>query len=223
MFLQCRFCGKGFKRESSFITHYCNDRKKHEDLSSINGQVAFSLYEKWVRIRHTRSVDFEDFKASRFFNSFIKFANYYRKIKGLSDVDEFLKIMISRNIQPSCWLNDKVLSFYLDFIDKNPPHKKIQVTCNYIIKICESYECDTSEFFDHLEFYVLIDFIKLHKLSPWILLNSKKFIKWVRYLSDEEQDIIDLVIDSQTWMKNFNNDSKNLFLAKQCCIELGIQ
>ncbi len=222
MFYECRFCNKLFKKEHAFIKHYCNARKKHDELSTIEGQIGFFLYERWIHIRHLRNVDHDDFKASRFFNAFIKFAKFYRKIKGLPDIDQFLRLMISKNIQPSNWVTDKVLSYYLDFIDKTPAIEKITRTSQYIIKLADAYDCDTADIFDHVEFNIIIDFIKLQKLSPWILLNSKKFIMWIRYLDDEQQLIIDGVVDSYLWRQTFDKDKSSVTLAKKFVKELDL-
>jgi hypothetical protein len=222
MFYECQFCNKLFKREAAFIKHYCNERRKHDELTNINGQIGFFLYERWVLIRHSRKVDIEDFKASRFFNAFVKFAKYYKSIKGLADIDQFLRLMISKNIQPSNWVTDRVISYYLDVVDTAPPIHKINETCKYIIKLSEAYDCSTSEIYKHIDFYVMIDFIKMHKLSPWILLHSRKFIVWVRHLDDEQQLIIDAVVDSSKWKHTFSADRQHTILAKRCCEELDI-
>lgn len=219
---QCSFCKKTFKRQESFSNHYCNARRKHDELGTVLGQIGFHLYERWVLIRHSRKVNYEDFKASRFFNAFIKFAKYYKCINGFSDLDEFLKVMISKDFLPSSWLTDKVMAYYVISIEKNDPMIKIENTCNYILKICEAYDCDSSEFFNYLEFYVLLDFIKMHKLSPWVLLNSKNFFKWLGLLSDEQQYIIDSFIDSYQWKAYFNKSPAAVKFAKACCKELDI-
>lgn len=222
MFYECRYCNKLYKQESAFIKHYCNERKKHDELTTINGQIGFYIYERWVLIRHSRKVDIDDFKASRFFNAFIKFANFYKHIKGLPDIDQFLRLMISKNIQPSNWVTERVISFYLAEMDKSSPIVKINETCKYIIKLADAYDCSASDIFKHIEFNVMIDFIKLYKLSPWVLLNSRKFMVWVRDLDDEQQAIIDSVVDSAKWKHTFNKDGKSLNLAKNCCKELEL-
>lgn len=219
---QCQFCKKTYKQEPAFLRHYCDAQKKHELLSTVIGQIGFHLYERWVLIRHSRKVDYDDFKASRFFHSFVKFAKYYKCIKGFADLDEFLKVMISKDFLPSCWLDDKVMAYYVITIEKKDPMIRIENTCNYILKICEAYDCDTSEFFHYLEFHVFLDFVKMHKLSPWVLLHSKCFFQWLNVQTDEQQYIIDSFIDSYQWKSHFNNSPKIVKFAKSCCKELDI-
>lgn len=222
MFYECRHCNKLFKKETAFVKHNCKERQRHHELGEINGQIAFGLYERWIYLRHGKNPEIDTFKVSRFYNSFIAFAKYYKAIKGLSHLDEFLLLMIKKDIQPCNWLNDKVLAFYFSEVDNMHPIDKVKKTIETIINICDAYECDTSECFDYIEFDVMLNFIKLHKLSPWILLNSKKFIKWVSELPWEQQYIMDTSIDSDRWKSTFEKDRINVSFAKKCIKELEL-
>ena len=223
MVYECRFCSKLYKRESAFVKHICKERERHYDLTDAQGQTAFSLYKRWILLRHNRNdITLETFKISRFYKAFYKFANYYRKINGFADLDGFLKLMIIKDLQPSNWLDNKVIAYYLNVMDNHTPVEKIKNSINSIFKLCDAYDCDTSKFFEYIEFDIMITFIKVHKISPWILLNSKHFFKWLEGLSDEEQLIIDAIIDSDKWFEVFNNDSKSVQFAKTCVEELQL-
>lgn len=222
MFFECRFCHKLFKQENAFVKHYCDERKKNDIIKTMAGQLAFVLYEQWLYKKYKRSADIEMFKVSRFFNSFVKFAELYKKINGLADVDEFFGLMIKKNIQPSGWVDDRVIRYYLDHIDNGSIDEKLTRSCNTLMKIADAYECDTSKVFNHIEFYVMVDFIKLCKLSPWLLLNSKAFMKWLSTITKEQQMILDNLIDTNKWVKIFNDNKKYINLSKTICKELGI-
>jgi hypothetical protein len=187
MFYECRFCNKLYKQESAFAKHYCDERRKNDVLKTIIGQIAFSLYDRWLQMKYKREADLEMFKNSRFFNAFVKFADLYKKINGLADVDEFFALMIRKNIQPGNWVDDRIIRYYLDHIDSGTIQSKITRSCNTLIKIADAYDCDTSEVFKYIEFHIMMDFIKLGKLSPWVLLNSKSFMRWLSTISKEQQ------------------------------------
>lgn len=222
MFYECRFCSKLFKRETSFLKHNCKERQRHFEASTIEAQTAFNIFKRWMFLKHKRDVSYDTFKLSRMYKGFLKFANYYRLINGLTNLDEFLLLMISRDILPSFWMCDRVLSYYIDHIDKSSPVTKIDKTIQTILKICNVYECDTSEFFNNIEFEDMLTFIKLHKLSPWLLLNSNRFMMWVENLTEEQQYIMDNIIDSNKWLALFKEDPKSVKFAKQCVQELEL-
>lgn len=223
MFFECRYCKRLFKKETAFIKHSCKERERHYDLTNSYGQAAFNLYCRWIYLKFKRSeVTYETFKISRFYNAFISFAKYYQAIKGFTNLDEFLLLMIRRDITPSNWLNERVIAYYLNQVDQSTPTDKIKKSLNSIFKICDAYDCDTSMFFDNIEFDVMVSFIKLHKLSPWVLLNSKQFMVWLSELGEEQQGILDNMIDSDKWYDLFQNDIKSLNFAKTCVKELGL-
>ena len=68
----------------------------------------------------------------------------------------------------------------------------------------------------------MIEFIRVHKLSPWILLNSKRFFTWLASLSEYEQDAMDAFIDVDQWQKVFKKDPKSKQFAIDCCKALAI-
>lgn len=222
MYYECRFCSKLFKRETSFLRHNCKERQRHFEASTVEAQTAFMLFKRWMLLKHKRDVNYDTFKLSRFYNAFLKFAKYYRLINGLSNLDEFLLLMIKRDISPAYWLNERVLSFYITQMDLSNPTSKIGKSVKSIVKLCNAYDCETSKFFNYIEFDVLLSFIKLHKLSPWVLLNSKQFMVWLENLTDEQQYIMDNIIDSEKWFSVFKENTKTVKFAKQCVEELEL-
>jgi hypothetical protein len=119
-------------------------------------------------------------------------------------------------------MDSRVIAYYFAELEKINPKEKIEKTCKNILKICESYECEPNEFYQHVEFYIMIEFIRVHKLSPWILLNSKKFFHWLETLDEHDQDVMDAFIDVDKWLKNFKKDPKSHQFAKDCCKALNI-
>lgn len=221
-YYSCKYCDKILKSEKSFINHYCEEKNRHMQLSTINGQIAFHIYKRWIQIRLAREVDYDNFKLSRFFHSFMKFAKYYKAIKGLDDLDDFLYVMITKKIYPSSWMDSRVIAYYFAELEKVNPKEKIEKTCKNILKICDSYECETKDFYKNVEFYIMLEFIRVHKISPWILLNSKNFFVWLHNLADYEQDAMDDFIDVNHWKTLFKDDPKSKQFAIDCCKALQI-
>jgi hypothetical protein len=220
---ECRFCGKEYKKEEAFRVHYCEERKRNDLLKTKDGYIAFALYEKWMQMRFGKiAIDDDRFKKSRMFNGFIRFAKLYRKIKGLNDIDEFLKLMVSKNILPTHWVKDCVVSYYLDHIDKKPPLDRISRSVDTLFKLADAYECDVSEIFLVLEFSDVVDFVKMKELSPWLLLNSSKFHRWLDKRSEEQQLILEGIVDSIYWSSIFKKNPNIVATARKCCTNLGI-
>lgn len=221
-YFECKHCLKLLKSEKAFINHYCEEAKRHDLLTTAKGQLGFEIYSRWVYIRYSQKPDRDMFKRSKFFHSFIKFAKYYKAIGGLYDLDEFLLFMIKKQILPYSWLDNKVISYYLVAMDMIDPKSKIERSVEFILKISDKMDCDTSEIFDYFNAELLLDAVKMHKISPWILLNSSVFFKWMETCLNFEIDLINEFIDVDVWSERFEKNEKYVKLSRKYCKALGI-
>lgn len=219
---ECKYCGKQYKYFRYFEQHSCREKTRLLIHGTIEGQIAYSLYERWLKLRHGATADPNIFMVSRYYIPLLRFAKYYKNIKGLPNLDDFLLLMIKLDILPNCWYSEKILSYYFTELEKSSPNIKIKNSYETIVKYCNINDIDTSAFFDILEFDELVSMIKLSKISPWILLNSKKFIRWLSTLPWEQQYLMDNIIDANKWSQIFKNDPHSLEFAKICVTELNI-
>jgi hypothetical protein len=93
---------------------------------------------------------------------------------------------------------------------------QISHTCDHLFKLSDKFNCDVSSVFEHIAFYKLLADIKLHKLTPWILLNSSKFLTKFMDYNEEQQRIIEILIDFSIWDTKFKCELHNQDLAKSC-------
>jgi hypothetical protein len=222
MFYECKYCGKLYKQEQAFSKHKCKEMERHFTHGTIEGQIAFMLFERWMILRHGRKPDLGLFHMSRYYGPILKFAKYYKNIKGFADIDDFLKLMIKLDILPNSWYDQKVLSYYFTELDNKKPIEQIKTGIGTFIKLSDAYGCNIEDVFIDLEFDVLVSMLGMHKLTPWVLLNSKKFIKWMTDLPWEQQYLMDNIIDCDRWKNKFKEDSKSLEFAKLCIREIGL-
>lgn len=222
MVFVCKYCNKVYKQEPAFNNHTCKQMVRHAIHGTIEGQIAFALYEKWTLRRHGTKVELDLFKISRHYKPLLKFAKYFKNIKGLIDLDDFINLMVQLDMPPMHWNNEKVLSYYFTELDNLQPIEKIQICINSLIKLSGVYNCDVKDVFNDLEFDTLVSMLRMHRLTPWVLLNSKKFINWIAELPWEQQYLMDNVIDVDKWKAKFKEDGKSLEFAKLCVKEIEI-
>ena len=203
---QCHYCNKKYKTETRFLQHRCKMMDREEALRTPEGQAAWSYYQDWLRLQHRRVPDDRAFLKSRYYESLNRFAKFVKKV-DLPTPQTFIKLMVQRDYPPTMWLIDEVYTEYMEHLYyKIPPQQHAEITTETLLKIADAADCDVSEVFDILNPSEMIEFVKQRKLSPWILLNSSKFFKFLVETKKENVEqyiILESLIRPKYWAKRF--------------------
>jgi len=208
---ECIFCHKKFKRESAFIKHRCEKMKRDESLRTVLGQSALSFYREWLKVQNKRVPDDRAFINSSSYRAFMRFAEYVKKSEMPSPT-EFIKLMIKNNYQPSMWHIPEVHTIYMEHLDNAiPPVDLARITVNSLLDLSDYYRCDIGDVFNYTYPGEVIDLMKKRKLSPWILLKSKKFrayLEKVKKSHPEHFTHLGNMIRVEYWRRKFQKDPK---------------
>lgn len=219
---KCEYCHIGFKTEKGFGKHKCKAMVRETDFHSINGQVAWEYYKLWMRLKHrTATSKSNTFKQSKYFYFFFRFVKFSKHVK-MPDVDVFISLMVKDNIEPSLWENDAAYRKYLEFITRKlPAEDLVKITVKTIISIADAGDVEINEIFDVLEPNEVIQLIGQGRLSPWLLLKSRKFNEFfIKKTSNEERIIMETIINPEYWRKRFEQHPKDVKLVKKYIKEL---
>lgn len=224
--LQCDYCSSTFATEKGYKKHNCKFKKRYTSVTeSTKGVMAYQYYLKWLRSsgKSTKYVDEHTFIHSTQYNHFRKFMDMCKE-RGVPDRDIFIKIMAKKNISPQHWNRDDVFAFFLEEYDtKVDPIKHIDKSVDTILKLSDAIECDPEDIFDHLDNETMLVLIKSRKISPWLLLNSKKFKQYmIKKASAREREYIQKYINPKKWKKILNSNSKLTNAAKLIVEEFGL-
>ena len=218
---ECAFCRKKYKIEKAFLAHACKVKERIDETKTMRGQRAYELFSTYMRQKFNTSVTVDQFINSSYYIAFHKFADFSKKV-GLVDIPIYLKIMDTKSLTPDHWSNPLAYSFYLENIDKFiKPEKQIEISVNTILDVCEEYDKDTSEFFELISPADLVEMITARELSPWLVLNSDKFMNFYRNeLSSHFKRELSQLIDGKHWSMKMKLHSKTKKIAKECVKEL---
>lgn len=222
MAFECKHCLKNFVREASFMKHECPQMKRAKDVSSIQGLEAYAQYSEWMRQKNHKVPPIETFSTSRYFNSFIKFSEYAKKL-NLPSTSLFIKLMVQKDISPMLWTRDECYSFYLEWIDrKQDPIDQAAITVETLYKIAEAIEQPVTEVFKAMTAGEVMHLIRQRQLSPWLLLCSKAFKSFLAALSGPEREDMLNLIGYNYWAEKFANNPSVVENMKLIASELGI-
>jgi len=132
--------------------------------------------------------------------------------------------MREKDIAPAIWNSDAVYAIYLEFLDrKGDPNKQAEITINTLFDIAEEHECEVSDVFDVLTPNEVIHYLRQRRLSPWVLLNSKKFQQFfINKVSPEERIIMESIIRPHYWGQKFESRPDARELMRTYVSELNL-
>ena len=221
---QCDFCHARFKTETRFMKHHCKEMKRAEDFRSLEGQAAHLFYKSWMKYKHhTTMTNPIAFRDSRYFNVFLKFVDFVRRAQ-LPDTDAFIELMVKQRIEPNLWTDERAYGKYLEWVTRvMATEKLIEITVKTMFDIADVAHVDVGDVFDNITPNELIQLLHQRRISPWILLNSKKFTEFFRdKTTSEERVIMESIINPEYWMKRFKTHPDDLKLAKDCVTALEL-
>ena len=221
---QCDYCHTRFKTEPGFMRHHCDEMTRLEQFKSLQGQAAQQFYKAWMfKKHHTMNVTPEAFRDSSYFAAFYKFVGFVKNTQ-LPDPDSFIALMVKQKIEPRFWIRDEAYAKYLEWITRAMPTEKlIEITIQTIFDIADVTEVSPGEVFTIISPNEIIQLLQQRRISPWILLNSKKFTIFFRdSTTGEERIILETLINPDYWMKRFESHPDDLKLAKECVSALEL-
>lgn len=196
---------------------------RDEEFRTPVGQAAWNYYQEWMKAYKRQVPRAQAFLHSKFYSSFVRFAKFAKRVH-LPEPKTFVWLMKERDISPAIWNNDQVYAIYLEFLDRQgDPKKAAETTINTLFDIADAAECETSDVFDILTPNEVIQLLRERRLSPWILLNSKKFLKFfVERVSNEERIVMESIIRPNYWGEKFTKRPEDVELMKKYVAELSL-
>lgn len=223
---QCEFCSATFVNEKNLNKHECKFMKRYKTVTKTKrGVSAYNLYCYWLKSsgKSTKYVDRHTFIHSTQYNHFTRFVEFVAE-KGIPDTRLYVRIMSKKDLMPQHWTRDDVLEYFLERYDCDiNPKKHISKSVETILRLAEALECDTSEIFANLDNQTILILVQSRKLSPWLLLNSKKFREYLATdASAKERDYIQRHINPAKWKKIIKDHSKLIPDIKLILQEFGL-
>jgi hypothetical protein len=117
---KCKYCGVSLKSEDSLISHSCEIKRRMLVERNKENRLAFSLWMKFHKfcIPHSKvEKTYFDFIKSKYYNSFLAFAEYVIRIKPLS-VDEFFDFLIRNSVKLNNWCSEWVYATWVKEVCK---------------------------------------------------------------------------------------------------------
>lgn len=197
---ECPYCFKRFKHEAHFKKHECKEMKREKLLQSPVGQLAYEMHCDWKRARGMSKLSKIQFGESRAFVSMVKFAKFAKKV-ALPGRDKFIKYMAELGVHPKDWSSNMVYEHYLSKYDELfTPEEQADITIHTFRQLARIYECNEADIFKYMEPDTAAKLLQARKISPWVVLLSKKFLAFMSYdMTQEQRALVEVYVDPKVW------------------------
>jgi hypothetical protein len=197
--------------------------KRTREFNTPQGQAAWLYYQTWFKTMKKMPPRADAFLTSSFYRTFNNFAEFARKVQ-LPTPDKFIWLMVEKDLPPNMWMRDEPYAMYMDYLEHRvPPMDQVRLSIDTLFSYADRFEVDVGDIFEHLHPSDLIQLVRTRRVSPWLLLCSKKFkMFFVDKASQEQQMILETLIRFDSWAERLSKDPVLTENIKRCVRELNL-
>jgi hypothetical protein len=165
----------------------------------------------------------DTFLTSKYFRTFINIATFFQRV-SLPKPEKFIWLMVQKDFPPTMWMLDEVYALFIEFLEYHTtPMEQVQLSIDTLFDEAEKRDVDVSEVFSKIHATELIQLVRCRRVSPWLLLHSKRFKQYfVERMTSEQRMILESLIMPERWAERFEKNSKVVDTIKQCIRELNL-
>ena len=219
----CQYCKKDFIKESSLAVHSCEPRRRRQEQSERGVQLGLQAYLKFYQLTQgsARLKTFDDFADSPYYRAFVKFGRYCVDIRVINPA-RFIEYVLKQNKKIDHWCRDSIYTEYLlDYLRVENVNDALARAMEFGITWQEQTSNPAHDCLRYGNSNAICYAITTGRISPWIIYNSESGQQFLSELSTEQIAMIWSYIDSDFWMKKFQDYPADQEYAKDILIKAG--
>jgi len=220
----CRFCDKVFVRESSFVKHLCEKKKKFIDRELPHVRLGYSVYCLFYKFNYGKEQPADHFRKSKLYNAFVQFGRYMIDVQAIEPL-EFAQFVIEKgaSLPIDRWGTDAVYETYV----RNRTMKETpEVAAERTILLMQQWAIESGN--DYRDFFRLIStpravhWIRSGRISPWMLYATQSGQELLQRFNGEEVNIVSGYIDPAMWKRRIKLFAKEVDSLSEIFKEVGL-
>lgn len=198
---KCEYCKKQFKRENSLAVHVCEKKRRALSKRSREVVAGYNAYNMWNKIAMGAKLDktYEQFSSSNYYTSFVKFGSYVLSIRAIKP-EHYIEWLTVNRVRLDSWCKDSTYNKYLiDYSKKESPDRAMERFILLADEWAATHDCQWQDFWTTAAPHVIVHYITMGKISPWILYGSDKAQAFIDTLPNEMLQEIANTLDPEYW------------------------
>ena len=219
----CQFCQKDFVKESSLAVHSCEPRRRRQEQSERGVYLGLQAYLKFYELTQgsAKLKTFDDFAESPYYRAFVKFGRYCVDIRAINPA-RFIEYVLKQNKKIDHWCRDSIYTEYLlDYLRVENINDALARAIEFGITWQEQTSNPAHDCLRYGNSNAICHAITTGRISPWIIYNSESGQQFLSELSTEQIAMIWSYIDSDVWMKKFQDYPADQEYAKDILSKAG--
>jgi len=210
MTYKCRYCEKGFAKESTLVVHLCEPKRRWQQEREVGVQLGLKAYLRFYETTQgsAKLKSYENFVTSPYYNAFVKFGRYCQSIRCINFAN-FLDWLLRNNKKIDHWCKD---SLYEEWMQEYLRREAVQDALERTLKEMQDYADDHTElkngFTDYFRYgnsNRICHHISSGRISPWIIFNSTSGVEFLDQLDAGQIEMILPWIDPDYWQRRFKD------------------
>lgn len=204
---KCKFCGKGFAKESTLAAHLCEPKRRHQQQNEVGVRLGFNAWIKFYEMTQgsAKMKTYEDFAESPYYRAFVKFGRHLHKIRAINPA-AFTEWVIKNNKKLDHWTKDAFYDEYLrEYLRRENPQDALE---RGILEMGE-WAGENSSVVNHFFLYAttnrICSMIVNGRISPWIIYCCNSGMAALEKMNEEQVVLIYPWIDPEFWQRKLKD------------------
>ena len=203
----CQYCKKDFIKETSLTVHSCEPRRRRQEQNERGVQLGLQAYLKFYQLTQgsAKLKTFDDFADSPYYRAFVKFGRYCVDIRAINPA-RFVEYVLKQNKKIDHWCRDSIYTEYLlDYLHIENVNDALARAIEFGITWQEQTGNPAHDCLRYGNSNAICYAISNGRISPWVVYNSDSGQKFLSELTTEQLAIVWPYIDSDFWIKKFQD------------------
>jgi hypothetical protein len=220
---QCRYCEKTFQRENSLAVHVCEPKRRFQEQDETGVRLGLQAYLRVYEITQgsAKLKTFDDFARSPYYRAFVKFGRYCVAIRAVNTA-RFIDWVVRQNKKIDHWCRDTVYTEYLvGYLQTENVNDALARAIEFGISWSEESGHPSKDCLRYGNTNAVVFAVTTGRISGWIVYNCESGQKFLQGLDNTQIAMVWPYIDSDVWMKKFNDYAADQEYAKDILKKAG--
>ena len=203
----CGFCHKNFSKESTLISHVCENKRRWQtqNLSYVRkGFHAYHIFHQSLKPGQISVLPtYQEFCASNYYTSFTKFGSWCEE----NQIQEFAQLvlwLLKTNVKLDTWCDlNAYQKFLQELINEEDPHQALQRSLNTIASWSKDSGNPWHQFFLLAHPNIIVNWTLQGKISPWLIYNCNSALEFLGKCSAEQLHMLQSHAPITRWKIKF--------------------
>jgi len=207
---KCRYCEKGFRKESSLAVHLCEPKRRWQQEREVGVQLGLKAYLRFYEVTQgsARLKSYADFVSSPYYNAFVKHGRYCQSIRCINFAN-FLDWLLRNNKKIDHWCSDKLYEEWMhEYLRKEAVQDALERALNEMQDYADDHPELRNGFTDYFRYgnsNRICHHVATGRISPWVVYNCDSGVAFLDGLTEEQVVMIVPWIDPEHWQRRFQD------------------